>query len=267
MASTSDTTSAGVPGPEVPEDDAGRLALADFIESRDGPRAEFIRLQIELENQPNGQIPKSRLKHQSDLLHAHGYRWAGDLAGQVLDYHFHRGFLRRVICHASALIDHGDSWMACHPVRDLTIHEDPETQEEAPHPSKLLLHPILAELECLDLGTSMWTDGDWAVFAGRDLPRLRQLVIRDLGPETARWITGASWWPNLAQLRLERQTNAWGLRELCQAMMLLPELPRLGGPPGGGLGPFVTVCGVGLGTVANRIRQSPLVRRFAFRVV
>jgi hypothetical protein len=132
----------------------------------------------------------------------------------VLDYHFHRGFLRRVICHTSAFVDHADSWMAQHPIRDLAIHEDPDIHEEAPHPTKLLMHPILAELECLDLGTAMWTDGDWSVLAGRDLPRLRHLVIRNLGPEAARWISGASWWPNLAQLRLERQTDPWGLREL-----------------------------------------------------
>lgn len=266
MVSTTDTTNRGVPGPEVPDDDAGRLALADFLEGQDGPRAEFIRLQIDLENQPKGQIPKTRLKHQSDLLHAHGLRWAGDLAGQVLDYHFHRGFLRRVICHASALVEHGDSWMAQHPIRDLAIHEDPDTHEEAPHPTKLLMHPILAELECLDLGTAMWTEGDWAKVSGRDLPKLRQLVIRDLGPEAARWISGAPWWPHLAQLRLERQTNAWGLRELCQAMMQLPEIPKSGGPPGGELGPRVTVGMVGLEKVAERIRQSTLARRFVFRV-
>lgn len=266
MVSTTDTTNRGVPGPEVPDDDAGRLALADFLEGQDGPRAEFIRLQIDLENQPKGQIPKTRLKYQSDLLHAHGLRWAGDLAGQVLDYHFHRGFLRRVICHASALVEHGDSWMAQHPIRDLAIHEDPDTHEEAPHPTKLLMHPILAELECLDLGTAMWTEGDWAKVSGRDLPKLRQLVIRDLGPEAARWISGAPWWPHLAQLRLERQTNPWGLRELCQAMMQLPEIPMSGGPPGGGLGPRVTVGIVGLEKVAERIRQSPLARRFVFRV-
>ena len=265
MLSTSDTTN-HTPGREVPEDDAGRLALADFIEAFDGPRAEFIRLQVDLENQPVGQIPKFRLKQQSDLLHAHGPRWAGSLAGQVLDYHFHRGFLRRVICHASALVDHADSWMAQHPIRDLAIHEDPETHEEAPHPTQLLMHPILGELECLDLGTAMWTEGDWAVFAGRDLPRLRQLVVRDLGPEAARWISGASWWPNLAHLRLERQTDHLGLRELCQALMHLPEIPKAGGPPGGGLGPQVTVGLVGMENVTKRIGQSPLARRFVFRV-
>src|SRR5690242_1539927 len=93
---------------EAPDDDTPRLVFADWLDERDDPLGEFIRLQIEPEplripradpleelervrrlrkippgkNWSDDSWPLARkLDRESELLRAHRSDWLGDLAG------------------------------------------------------------------------------------------------------------------------------------------------------------------------------------------
>jgi uncharacterized protein (TIGR02996 family) len=95
------TASAAVPRPEVlafladikenPEDDTPRLVLADWLEERDDPRGEFIRLQCErARRDPDGE-PK---QHEKELLEKHRSEWLGPLAEKGIVADFERGLVQ-----------------------------------------------------------------------------------------------------------------------------------------------------------------------------
>jgi uncharacterized protein (TIGR02996 family) len=126
----------------APEDDMPRLVLADWLEERDDPLGEFIRLQIELEPLrlpradpsaelervklleciPPGQYEKDRttplarkLTREAELLKAHKAAWLGRTAYLANDYsapfrvEFRRGFVQSVQIGLSALAEHGET--------------------------------------------------------------------------------------------------------------------------------------------------------------
>jgi uncharacterized protein (TIGR02996 family) len=126
----------------APDDDLPRLVLADWLEERDDPLGEFIRLQIELEPLrvpradpsaelervkqleciPPGHAERDRtttlarkLIREADLLQAHQADWLGPIASLEKDNspyfcaEFRRGFVASVQIGISALGEHGEA--------------------------------------------------------------------------------------------------------------------------------------------------------------
>src|SRR5262245_8220254 len=64
-----------------PDDDAPRLIYADWLEEQgDEDRAEFIRVQCELEQLPPETERRTELtRRQSDLLYLHSEKWRSEL--------------------------------------------------------------------------------------------------------------------------------------------------------------------------------------------
>jgi uncharacterized protein (TIGR02996 family) len=77
---------------EVPDDDHPRQVLADALLSKNDPRGEFIRLQLERER-AKGKRAEELDAAARKLLKAHETRWLADLRPHLLTWRWRRGFL------------------------------------------------------------------------------------------------------------------------------------------------------------------------------
>lgn len=83
---------------ESPEDDAPRLAFADWLES-DGntERAEFIRVQCSLAAMPADDPRRTELEHREQaFLEQFGWTWAEEFGLTISEWVYQRGFIERV---------------------------------------------------------------------------------------------------------------------------------------------------------------------------
>src|SRR5262249_10463835 len=88
----------------------------------DPPRAEFIRLQIDLGRRPADDPRRAPLEaRERQLLAAHGARWARPVAALTREYEFRRGFVERVRLDAAALLRHAPALFAVAPLRHLDL--------------------------------------------------------------------------------------------------------------------------------------------------
>lgn len=95
---------------EDPNDDSPRLAFADWLEERGNPRAEFIRVQVELANlealgnfyelsRENRARARFLRKTANELFSSHGHEWIPDWilnpppGIKILSFSFRRGFV------------------------------------------------------------------------------------------------------------------------------------------------------------------------------
>jgi uncharacterized protein (TIGR02996 family) len=126
---------------ESPDDDAPRLIYADWLDESedegDPPRAEFIRLQIDLARRPADDPRRAQLAaRERQLLAAHGARWARPVAALTRDYEFRRGFVERVRLEAATLLRHAPALFAVAPLRHLDLvltHGDASKVAGCPH--------------------------------------------------------------------------------------------------------------------------------------
>lgn len=119
-----------------PGDDALRLIYADWLEERGQPRAEFIRVQVELDRMiaagVHNEDPRRRklFRREVDLIRTYKEEWFGPLR-KVFDYwDCHGGFLDRVSTGAKELLQHADELFGQHPVRRLDLSITPETMAD-----------------------------------------------------------------------------------------------------------------------------------------
>ncbi len=251
----------------MPPGDADRLLIADVLESVDPARAEFIRLQIEIENTPRRLLNKSYLKIQSDLVLHHGARWAGPLAGQVLDYHFSKGFLHRVLCRPVSMLAHGELWLQRHPIRDVTLVREVlqlqsgvQALAQAPlNNSDLTVeffdHPLLHGAECLDLGDFPLSDQQWSQFFGNSSPpKVQTLVVSQMTRVLAQLLTRNLIWQRLSRLRVSGEADLEAVQLLCRAVAASK-----------GQGPRILLKPLRLPAVQEMIQKSDWASRFSFR--
>jgi uncharacterized protein (TIGR02996 family) len=92
---------------ESPDDDSIRLILADWLEDNGQPeRAEFIRVQVRVEQLPVGSPARLELQARERRLQQHEREWLGPLAELLLGWSWRRGLLW-VRIHASSLVAEG----------------------------------------------------------------------------------------------------------------------------------------------------------------
>ena len=113
-----------------PDSDTLRLALADWLDEHDdAPRAEFVRVQIELVH--GGPSPERRRAleiRQSELLRAHDTEWVAPLAavlrlqpGEWGGWVFRRGFVEYFRLPGATIEAYGARLAALTPVRELFV--------------------------------------------------------------------------------------------------------------------------------------------------
>jgi uncharacterized protein (TIGR02996 family) len=115
---------------ENPDDDTPRLVYADWLEERDDPRGEFIRVQCRLEKMGGDDPLRSDLEaRERDLLARHVEGWVGPLRPWLTGWKFRRGFVERVTVTVPVYLEHADALLrlapACRVELDLAQAEIP----------------------------------------------------------------------------------------------------------------------------------------------
>ncbi len=102
-----------------PEDDLPRLVYADYLEETGAPeRAEFIRVQIELANLPEGDARWSGLDARQNELQKDRPDWRLPIRGIQ---RFRRGFVESIAVTADWLIDAPEPVLLLAPIRELRV--------------------------------------------------------------------------------------------------------------------------------------------------
>jgi uncharacterized protein (TIGR02996 family) len=178
-----------------PADDAPRLQYAAWLDQHAGgiagrapdemhARADFIRLQIELERFPEGDAERtSRERRARELLARHQQDWEADLAARgVESVTFRRGFPDRVDLFASDFVKHAAELFGAAPITRAAIGvvNGPDEWHE------LLNCPKLRHLSSLSLyGSRLGNSGAQAVAECPHLAKLSSLYLESAGIGTA----------------------------------------------------------------------------------
>jgi uncharacterized protein (TIGR02996 family) len=109
-----------------PDDDALRLVYADWLEEQGDPRAEFIRLQCELEKaeyRRDWENPRRRqlTAWEIELIRTHKEEWFGPVRTRFSYWECHRGFIDEVHCTEDVFFEVADELFAAQPVRHLRL--------------------------------------------------------------------------------------------------------------------------------------------------
>jgi uncharacterized protein (TIGR02996 family) len=132
-----------------PDDDLPRLLYADWLEQRDEPRAEFIRIQIararleawlaaatephphavpEGKSQPSRlplsqymQLHRQLVNRESSLLARYRGQWLMPMRGIICGAEFRRGFVESIRITARAFLEHAPRLFALTPLRHVQI--------------------------------------------------------------------------------------------------------------------------------------------------
>src|SRR5229473_8105329 len=107
-----------------PDNDALRLIFADYLDERDDPRGEFIRVQIELAGMAEDDPRRKELRRRENaLLATHENQWLGDSAQFLEEWDFERGLLDSIEIDASKFLAHADELFRLGPIRRLRLSD------------------------------------------------------------------------------------------------------------------------------------------------
>ena len=162
---------------EHPDDDAARFVFADWLEENgDGPRAEFIRVQIESARCPTDDARHQELEHRAQkLLAEFGKQWLHEIPGWSRgDVRFERGFVAHVGATARAFAKGAAALFRRAPIRSVTLRSTTDAQ---------LLDIVaaggLANIQGLNLSRNLLTDSSLVPMLSS--PNLGTLTSLDLG--------------------------------------------------------------------------------------
>ena len=133
----------------APDDDAPRLAFADFLDARGDGRAKHIRQQIEvirLRDAEGVTTRVIRLFNDTEALGAqHGAAWEPRITALTESFTLRRGFVEEITLSAAAFLDHAAELFALGPIRHVNLTRAGEVA------ARLFQSPHLARLESLRL--------------------------------------------------------------------------------------------------------------------
>jgi uncharacterized protein (TIGR02996 family) len=209
---------------EAPEDDAPRLVYADWLDEQGvadlSARAEFIRLQCELERLPeDAKERQAELKQREEVLWKK-YRkaWLAPLRPFSHKIEFRRGFPDQVLVHGKTFVEHAEEVMSAAPVFSIRLRNSKEQITELAQCSALT-RLVSLSLYWNHIGLRRAK----VFFESPHLHQLRELDLNDnqIQPEGVRALTQA----NLARLR---SLNLRANKIVDAGLRILAESPLLG---------------------------------------
>ncbi|HEX3152457.1 MAG TPA: TIGR02996 domain-containing protein [Gemmataceae bacterium] len=232
-----------------PENDGPRLIFADWLDERNDPRGEFIRVQVALAQLSTGDPQRACLvERETSLLARYHAQWSEPLKRLTGWTEFRRGLIETVNCDAHTFLARSQELFRLAPIRHIRFLDVGSSLDRLMNASPLSLltaitiyaqhidgrlpralvdSPHLDRLESLNIGKNRV--GDRGVEAIAWSPRLRELKALDIsdnmvGDGAANALAGSSNLANLELLQLRRNdlTRA-GLGYLCAS----PTLGRL----------------------------------------
>jgi len=236
-----------------PADDAPRLHYADWLDERNDPRGEFIRVQCALARlPPDDSVRPALVGREGALLDLHEVRWAKPVRGIGSGFRFCRGFIEVMNVEAKTFLRRAGELFRLAPIRHvrfLDVGSSLERLMDCPHLARLSALTIFAQhiddrltralvgsphldgLRELELGRNRI--GDLGVQRLAWSPRFRMLTTLDLtdnaiGDTGIRAVAESSNLANLEVLELRRnELSRAGLGSLCGSPTL-SRLRRLG---------------------------------------
>src|SRR5262245_21876731 len=102
-------------------DDLARMAYADWLEEIGDPdRAHFIRLQLELDQQPSRSARAGELAVEAEgLLVQHERHWLGEWAELLVNWSFRRGLLDSITIEPEVFLARGAELLETHPLGEV----------------------------------------------------------------------------------------------------------------------------------------------------
>ncbi|HKB37195.1 MAG TPA: TIGR02996 domain-containing protein, partial [Gemmataceae bacterium] len=160
---------------EEPDDDAHRLVYADWLEERGDVRAEFIRLQYELERLDADDLGRRPLEmRQEELRLAHEAEWAKGVRGLATEWGFRRGFVERVTLYYPIFLKRADELFRAAPIRELVF---PDFWGPGEDWKSLAGSPYLRRVRALEFPVGVPANGLEALAASPQLAGLRSLAL------------------------------------------------------------------------------------------
>jgi uncharacterized protein (TIGR02996 family) len=207
---------------ENPDDNSVRLIYADYLDERDDPRGEFIRVQIELSTMPQDNPQWPRLKtRERQLQEHHEWKWVGPMADLVLDWWFYRGFVEAIKIDANNLLRHADTVFGFVPIREVWLRAAERTIP------RLALCAHLARLTALHLDDCLIRDdGLQRLLASPHLRSLRTLGLANTGLRGDGLRALGAWSPLAELTSLHLAGNSLG-DAVVEAFLKSPQLARL----------------------------------------
>lgn len=154
-----------------PEDVTPRLIAADWYEDQgDAARAEFIRLQCQLESCPPYERDPAQERQMDRLIRKHGKAWAGPVAplGRPV---WSRGFIDSISCRAAVFLDQAATLVGA-TTREISLERANRYLNE------LIACSQLSTVRALAIRSLQMTQGDFRrLFNSPHLGRLRQLTL------------------------------------------------------------------------------------------
>lgn len=154
------------------EDDAARLAYADYIQTWEPDRAAFIREQV-AEARPDRINPRalSRRSGKSALLGVHEREWTRTIAKYATEWKFDRGFVTEIAIDPYLFLEYGDWLLINAPIRAVEFIRP----EQGEFPMKeVSSSPLLERLDRISFRPRNISDSDLRLFA--ESPHLEQVV-------------------------------------------------------------------------------------------
>ena len=129
-----------------------RLVYADWLEEQGDPRADLVRVQVELARRDVPLLRRTELRlRERHLLAEFGASWGAGLRGLADAWQFRRGVVETVTVSAAALLDNAELLFHLAPIQDLRVTDAGGTLDEVTRlPQLARLHTL--RLDCLRLG-------------------------------------------------------------------------------------------------------------------
>lgn len=201
----------------VPEDDVPRLMLADWLEEQGDPRAELIRVQLELATcGPDDPRRESLVNHESRLIADRRpalIRRLNPLG--VRDVRFARGFVDRILLEGSAFLDRPRTLFRYAPVLTGLMLRKLAPAAATDAVTRMLKLPELSGLKSLDLAGCHLSGAAAAAIAESPIAaglRKLNLASNHLAGEGIQALTKGSLFPELEWLHLG--ANALGIHDV-----------------------------------------------------
>jgi uncharacterized protein (TIGR02996 family) len=165
---------------ESPDDDNLRLVYADWLEDLGDPRGEFIRVQCQLANLPEGDARRPELEaRERELLAKYSPVWVQELQPDPAGVTFRRGFVEDVETDAEFLLQQAAGLFRLTPLRHLLVQGYQGNQLGPEGTRTLASWPQLARLQSLRLPENRVGDAGTEALAAS--PHVKGLLVLDLG--------------------------------------------------------------------------------------
>lgn len=154
------------------DDDAPRLAYADYIQTWEPERAAFIREQIE-EARPDrlNRRAYSRRSGKGSLLRKHEHEWTRTIAKYATEWKFDRGFVTEIAIDPYLFLEYGEWLLVNAPIRAVEFIRP----EQGDFPMKeVSSSPLLERLDRISFRQRDIRDSDLRLLA--ESPHLGQVM-------------------------------------------------------------------------------------------